>query len=115
MNTHHLPIYKNIKELIEKIAKYSANYPRNLRAALSEQMMTICAGIPFKVSKANDAPSHVKAVLIGFVVDDFTAIQSLNRLSFDLKAISEEVYAELMGLIYNAKRQSMGWLATHSK
>jgi len=115
MNTHYLPIYKNIKLLMEKIAKHSANYPRNLRAALSEQMLIICAGIPFKVSKANNAPTHVKSVLIGFVIDDFTALQSLNRLSFDLKAISEEVYTELMNLIYNAKRQSTGWLAKYSE
>ncbi len=108
MSMHtQLPIYKVAYNLLNSVSDLTAQFPRNFRASMGEQIRVECVCILTLVARANaarDKAPHLEALL-----ESLHVIEILIRLSKDKRFISVAQYATVIECTGSIGKQANGW------
>jgi 23S rRNA-intervening sequence protein len=102
-----LPIYKAAFNLLDTVTDLTAQFPRNFRASMGEQIRLECVRTLTAVARANiarDKSPHLEVLL-----ESLHVIEILMRLSRDKRFISTAQYARTIECTSAIGRQAMGW------
>ena len=108
MSLHtQLPIYKVAYDLLDTISDLTAQFPRNFRASMGEQIRVECVHVLTLVARANIA--REKVPYLDALLERLHVIEILIRLSKDKRFISVAQYAKTIELTSQIGKQANGW------
>ena len=102
-----LPIYKVAYGLLDVVTDLTAQFPRNFRASMGEQIRVECVDIVTLLGRANRATD--KAPHLDELLERVDVIELLIRLSRDKRFISTGQYAAAIALTASIGKQANGW------
>ena len=102
-----LPIYKVAYDLLDVVSDLTAQYPRNFRASMGEQIRVECVRVLTLVGRANIARD--KAPHLEKLLESLHVIELLIRLSKDKRFISVAQYAKAIDITSQIGKQANGW------
>jgi len=102
-----LPIYKVAYDLLDAISDLTAQFPRNFRASMGEQIRVECVHIMTLVARANIA--REKAPHLEALLESLHVTEILIRLSKDKRFVSVPQYARVVELTASIGKQANGW------
>ena len=104
---YDLKVFKDVYNLILKIFEYTADFPREHKYTLGQDMkrdaLVLTRNI-YRANKAKDKTEYLEAFL-----DDFEVLKIELRLCVDMKILSVRKQAEVAVLMNGIGRQITGW------
>lgn len=102
-----LNIYKVAYQFLVEVSKLTAQFPRNFRASMGEQIRTEAVRLVVLVIRANTA--RAKGPYLEELLERLQVIEVLIRLSTDMRFMSDGQYAKAIELTSSIGKQANGW------
>ena len=111
MNAEQLPLYKKAYDLHLRLFQITKNYQKEYKHNLAFRLIEHSLEILLLIYKSNSSVNNkeYRREMIELIIEELKKVQILSRISFDLKLINEERYAELIEITNNINKQSIGW------
>lgn len=103
-----LQIYKDAYELVDKLMKFSENFPRKYRFTLGEKLIKVALELFEYIQLANMSIENRQRNMLGFTIK-FELLKTLLRLCFDRKLFSEKQAADICRLTTIIGKQATAW------
>lgn len=103
-----LQIYKDTYELVDKLIKYKANFPRIFRYDLGEKLTKVSLELFEYIQLANMFPDNRFKHMSGFRVK-FELLKTILRLCFSRKLFPDKQAADICRLTTIIGRQATAW------
>ena len=103
----HLPLYKITYDLLLELMHITKNYPREFKYSIGEKIQNYITEILLDIYRANSAKD--KSLHIRSMLEQVELLNVLLRVSFDLKILPMEKYANLIEKTGSISRQANGW------
>jgi hypothetical protein len=102
-----LPIYKTAYELLTSAIKITANFPRDFKRLIGDEIRKECMAITLLIFRANVAAN--KTPHIDQLLEHLQVIELTLRLSRDMRFISTKQYAQAIEYTDSVGKQAQGW------
>ena len=102
-----LPIYKTAYELLTSAIKITANFPRDFKRLMGDEIRKECMAIALLIFRANVAANKIPH--IEQLLERLQVIELAIRLSKDMRFISTKQYAEVIEHTDAVGKQAQGW------
>lgn len=102
-----LPIYKTAYELLTNAIKITANFPRDFKRLMGDEIRKECMAITLLIFRANVATDKIPH--INELLEHLQIIELTLRLSRDMRFISTKQYAEVIEHTDAVGKQAQGW------
>ena len=103
-----LQIYKDTYELVNKLVKYTENFPRKHKFTLGEKLIKVALELFEYIQLANMSIENRQRHLMGFTIK-FELLKTILRLCFDRRLFSEAQAADICRLTTVIGRQATAW------
>jgi hypothetical protein len=113
----HLPIYKASYDLFMKSSYLINNFPKPIKHAIGERILTELVDIIAAVVRANSTPVGPERIrIIDNILSRIVTLQVYFRLCKDTQALSIAAFSEIAESTEGISRQASGWrTSTHNK
>lgn len=102
-----LPIYKTAYDLLTNAIKITANFPRDFKRLMGDEIRKECMAITLLIFRANVAANKVPH--IDQLLEHLQIIELTLRLSRDMRFISTKQYTEVIEHTDSVGKQAQGW------
>ena len=104
----HLPLYKTTYDLLLELMYITKNYPREFKYSIGEKIQNYMTEILLDIYRANG--SKDKKMHLQNLLERVELLNVLLRVSFDLKILPLEKYADLIEKTNSISKQTCGWI-----
>lgn len=105
---HHLPLYRTTYALLLELMHITKNFPREFKYSIGEKIQNYITEVLLCIYRANS--SKDKSPHIFELLEQVELLNVLLRVSFDLKILPMEKYADIIEKTGSISRQATGWL-----
>jgi hypothetical protein len=102
-----LPIYKTAYDLLTNAIKITANFPRDFKRLMGDEIRKECMAITLLIFRANVATNKVPH--IDQLLEHLQIIELTLRLSRDMRFISTKQYTDVIEHTDSVGKQAQGW------
>lgn len=106
-----LPIHKTGSELLGLAARIHAQLPRGYKRTVGDKIVSHCSEMLDLMALANATRQAQRAEHIQQMLAHSRAAQVWLRIGFDLRAISQQAWAQSVQLLDSVGKQANGWLS----
>ncbi|MBQ8168457.1 four helix bundle protein [bacterium] len=104
----HLSLYKTTYDLLLQLMHITKNYPREFKYSIGEKIQDYITEILLDIYRANG--SKEKKPHLQNLLERVELLNVLLRVSFDLKILTVEKYANLIEKTTSISKQTNGWM-----
>jgi hypothetical protein len=103
-----LAIYRETKQLLEKILLVARNIPRDVKRVVGEKLRDECLEMTVSIYRANVAQNKVPH--IHELRERLQVVELILRTAVDMRWISRPQYSSLVAMTQSIGRQATGWM-----